>query len=315
MSSLPDLLDKVNHKKPNFRDITIRIIEVMFERDMGGHIVPELLKRFKTARNNDIIVFSIQLMELMMTKDKYIEIFHLKHIFNGIANTLVNPNNKIRDAGMSLLKELYIRIDDDCESIIRKLKHLKPVLKKEIKSTLSRLEKQEGSEYYRVFQKVQQKENLETEESQTPCFDKSPSKDMKLLDISEDIGAKEPVDDGKVDLISLVAEGFDKLPYENQVMEKKNALVELYKKLKQTYVSDKEIADGDNYKVYNVIRLMLEDTNALVCHEAIKIVELLAKLKDNGIKGKNAKQYTEILFERFKETKVSDLNFETTQFD
>jgi len=34
MSTLPDLLDKINHNKKNFSDTTIRIIELFFERDL-----------------------------------------------------------------------------------------------------------------------------------------------------------------------------------------------------------------------------------------------------------------------------------------
>lgn len=113
LSSLPDLLDKINHKKSNFKDITVKIIETMFQRDMGHHILPELLKRFKTARNKEITEFAIQILELIVTKDKYLETINLKHVFNGIANTLVNHNNKIRDAGLQLLKEIYVRVDDD----------------------------------------------------------------------------------------------------------------------------------------------------------------------------------------------------------
>ena len=97
MSTLPDLLDKVNHKKKNFKDITISIAEAMFGREMSYYIVPELLKRFKTARNEQITIFSIDLLELIISKDRYIDEMNLKHIFKGICNTLVNHNNHIRD--------------------------------------------------------------------------------------------------------------------------------------------------------------------------------------------------------------------------
>lgn len=305
LSTLPDLLDKINHKKNNFRDITIRIIETMFEKDMGHHIVPELLKRFKTARNNEITEFSIQLLELIVTKNNYMEVLNLKHIFNGIANTLVNRDNKIRDAGLQLLKEMYIRVDDDCNSIIDKLKHLRPVLKKEIRTSLTDLEKIGGSEYYRIFQKVPAKENQEVEESQNLPSER-PTEDIKVTDVSQD-HPKDNNDDSKTCLVNLVSENFEKLPYVNQIIEKKNELLELYNKLKHVYVQDGELGDGDNYKVYNVLTLMLEDTNALVCMEAIRIVEMLAKLRDTGLKGKYARKYTEILFERFKETKTQVL--------
>jgi hypothetical protein len=68
-----------------------------------------------------------------------------------------------------------------------------------------------------------------------------------------------------------------------------------------------KLVKGDNYKTYNVLTLMLEDTNALIFLEATKIIEMLATLNDKGIVGKYGKKYTEVLFERFKETKTSIL--------
>ena len=48
---------------------------------------------------------------------------------------------------------------------------------------------------------------------------------------------------------------------------------------------------------------MLEDSNTLVLIESLKILELLAKLHDFNLKGKYARKYTRILFDKFKETK------------
>ena len=114
-STLPDLLDKVNHKKHNFKEISIKIIETMFERELGHHITTELLKRFTNARNKEISEFSIQVLNFMIKKDLYMnQISHsLPHIFKGILHTLLDPKNKIRDAGLSLLKDVYMRIGDD----------------------------------------------------------------------------------------------------------------------------------------------------------------------------------------------------------
>ena len=52
---------------------------------------------------------------------------------------------------------------------------------------------------------------------------------------------------------------------------------------------------------------MLEDTNTLVFVEAIRIIELLAKMRDRGIIGKYAKKFTHILIDKFKETKTAVL--------
>ena len=114
LSTLPDLLDKINHKKHNFRNISIKIIEIMFEKGFGQHISTELLKRFIDARNNDISVFSIDILRLIVEKDKYMgSIGHLDHIFKGILHALLHRNDKIRESGLKLLKEIYIRVSDD----------------------------------------------------------------------------------------------------------------------------------------------------------------------------------------------------------
>ena len=98
---------------------------------------------------------------------------------------------------------------------------------------------------------------------------------------------------------------FDKLPYESQIMEKHKLIKELYYKLEEAYKAKKIISEENNYKVYNTIVLMLEDSNVLVFLEAIKIVELLAKLKDKGIIGKYTKKFVSVLFDKFKETKTA----------
>lgn len=78
---------------------------------------------------------------------------HLDRVFKGILHTLLHRNGKIREAGLNLLKEIYIRVGDNCESIVKRLKKLRPVLKKDIKTTLNSLSKLEDSQHYRIFPK------------------------------------------------------------------------------------------------------------------------------------------------------------------
>ena len=309
MSTLPDLLDKINLSKNNFKDMTIKIIEMMFEKDMGAHITPELLKRFKTARNTKITEVSIQILTLILTKNKFMEIINIRNVLNGVAMTLVNQHKAIRDAGIQLLKEVYIRIDDDANSILSKFKvKIRPVLKNEILTALNEVEKQEGWEKFRIYPKVQAKEDKDIDEINAQANEKQLHDDIKWVDISQEPSFKnEAYDNSKIDLINLVSEGFDKLPYVTQIQEKKNKLVDLYNKLYNAFISSRSISDGDNYKIYNVLVLMLEDTNTLVFVEAIRIVELLAKMRDKGIIGKYAKKYTQVLFDKFKETKTAVL--------
>jgi hypothetical protein len=280
LSTLPDLLDKINHNKAQFSKITTEIIEIMFERGMGTHIAPELLKRFKNAKNDKITIFSIEILRSIIQKDVYMEVVNLRHLFNGIANTLVNPDNHIRDAGINLLKELFIRISDDVASIVKKLRNLRPVLKKQIKADLEQLNKQEGCAEYRIFSLINQKQNFDTEES-CDNIQEQIQEDMKILDISQENNQQKNQEEG-VDLNSLAPEDFDKLNFVLQIKQKKDILTEFRKKLQNVEV----LAKSNNYKIYNLLIHALEDTNALIFQEAIKIVEILANLNDQGIKGK-----------------------------
>lgn len=198
----------------------VKIIEMMFEKDMGSHIIPELLKRFKTARNTKITEVSIQILTLILTKNKFMEIINIRNVLNGVAVTLVNQHKTIRDAGIQLLKEVYARIEDDANSILSKFKvKIRPVLRNEVLAALNEVEKQEGCEKYRIYPKAPIKEDKDIDEINAQMNDKQD--DIKCVDISQEPMSKNDTQDSsKVDLISLVSEGFDKLPYVTQIQEK-----------------------------------------------------------------------------------------------
>lgn len=198
----------------------VKIIEMMFEKDMGSHIIPELLKRFKTARNTKITEVSIQILTLILTKNKFMEIINIRNVLNGVAVALINQHKTIRDAGIQLLKEVYARIEDDANSILSKFKvKIRPILRNEVLAALNEVEKQEGCEKYRIYPKAPIKEDKDIDEINAQMNDKQD--DIKCVDISQEPMSKNDMQDSsKVDLISLVSEGFDKLPYVTQIQEK-----------------------------------------------------------------------------------------------
>lgn len=53
------LLEKVQVNKPNFRDITLKILQQMIRRDKSQSVVPEILKRFKN-KNVKIASFAME---------------------------------------------------------------------------------------------------------------------------------------------------------------------------------------------------------------------------------------------------------------
>ena len=253
-----------------------------------------------------MLIFSLRIQLYFY---RYAENINFKNIIYGIGYALSNPQKSIRDAGISLLREVYIRIIDDASTIIKNLKvKIRPVLLNEILTTLNNLEKQEGSEKLRLFPKTLNKEEKDIDESNIQAHDKQLTEDLKWVDISQEpLFKNEAKDESKINLTTIVWEGFDKLAYVPQIQEKKNKLVDLYNKLYNAYISSKGISEGENYKIYNVLVLMLEDTNTLVFVEAIRIIELLAKMRDRGIIGKYAKKFTHILIDKFKETKTAVL--------
>ena len=324
-TTIPELLDKIIHNKKNFQDRTISIIEAFFERDLrnrampdlyqhhvpqGVHtkyIVPELLKRFENTKNTKITEFAINMLKSTIEKDEYLEYINLKNVFKSIIRTLQNQNKSIRDLGLSLLKAIYIRVSDNVDTILRELKSLKPILKKQIRSTLSATDKLSFADNYHIFPKNHSKHAIENyeESHETIAHQKLSQEELKVVDISNDMPQRQMSDSSKLDLSSVIPIDFDKLPYENQIMQKNKLIKELHHKLEEAYKANKVMSEENNYKVYNTLILMLEDSNVLVFLEAIKIVELLAKLKDKGIVGKYAKKFVSVLFDKFKETKTA----------
>ena len=54
------LLEKIQHNKPNLREITMKILIVMIKRDKSSQsLLPELLRRFKN-KNIKIACFSLE---------------------------------------------------------------------------------------------------------------------------------------------------------------------------------------------------------------------------------------------------------------
>jgi len=55
------LLEKVQHNKPNLREITMKILLTMIKRDKSYSLAPELFKRFKN-KNTKIGCFSMEVV-------------------------------------------------------------------------------------------------------------------------------------------------------------------------------------------------------------------------------------------------------------
>ena len=55
------LLEKVQHNKPNFKELTMKILLAILKKDKTQSLLPELLKRFKN-KNTKIAIFAIEVV-------------------------------------------------------------------------------------------------------------------------------------------------------------------------------------------------------------------------------------------------------------
>ena len=76
------LLEKVQHNKPNFRELTMKILLAILKKDKAQSLLPELLKRFKN-KNTKIATFSIEVVVEALKTSILIDESALKALFKG----------------------------------------------------------------------------------------------------------------------------------------------------------------------------------------------------------------------------------------
>lgn len=90
------LLDKIQHNKPNLKDITSRILQVMLSRK--EHIIPEIVKRF-SSKNKAVIGFCLDIM-IKAIQDGNLSMadINLKMLYQQTSLILNHPNKEVRDS-------------------------------------------------------------------------------------------------------------------------------------------------------------------------------------------------------------------------
>jgi hypothetical protein len=74
------LLEKIQHNKPNLKEITIKILICMLKRDKSQSLVPELLKRLKN-KNIKISSFSMEVILEALRNNLLTEENNLRQIY------------------------------------------------------------------------------------------------------------------------------------------------------------------------------------------------------------------------------------------
>ena len=77
------LLEKIQTNKPNFKEITCKILLTMLRRDQASVIYPELIKRFKN-KNAKAAYFALFVVNEALKTNTTVEEINLKATFKAI---------------------------------------------------------------------------------------------------------------------------------------------------------------------------------------------------------------------------------------
>jgi len=89
------LLEKVQHSKPNFKEVTLKILLTMLQKEQGSVLFPELLKRFR-IKNTKVANFSLIVVNEVFKTRTAIDDLNLKNVFRSIQETLAHQNKDLR---------------------------------------------------------------------------------------------------------------------------------------------------------------------------------------------------------------------------
>ena len=121
------LLEKIQHNKPNLREITMKILIIMIKRDKTQTVLaPELFRRFKN-KNVKIALFSMEVVVEALRNGNFSEEATLRQIFKSLQDQVSHTNKEVKDTAIELLKAIYKLTLDDASAFIRNLKSLRPI--------------------------------------------------------------------------------------------------------------------------------------------------------------------------------------------
>lgn len=134
------LLEKIQHNKPNFKEITLKILISILKKDKSQSLLPEILKRFKN-KNTKIATFSTEVVLESLKSSLFSDEQSLKTLFKACSENLGHSNKELRDMTLEVIKNVYRLCDDDVNAFTRNLKNLRPIQLKEVKDALNEVEK------------------------------------------------------------------------------------------------------------------------------------------------------------------------------
>ena len=119
------LLDKIQHNKPNLKDITQRILQTMLKR--GENIIPEILKRFRSKNSKAICFYLGILLQAINESSVSVQDINLKMVFKSTHELLGHQNKEIREDALHIMFYVYEHCEDDLNTFVSNLKNLRPV--------------------------------------------------------------------------------------------------------------------------------------------------------------------------------------------
>lgn len=226
------LLDKIQHNKPNLKDITQRILQIMLKR--GENIIPEILKRFK-SKNSKAICFCLGiLLQAINEGSVSIQDINLKMVFKSTHSLLGHQNKEIREDALHIMFYVYENCEDDLNTFVSNLKNLRPVQIKELKDQLQSIEKNQESEYLiKLFDKASVNDGKKEGNPERSPQPRSKSTESTRARSDQRPEKAEEESEEQVDLINLLPENFNEIPYLSQINIKRKSMEALNSELEQ----------------------------------------------------------------------------------
>ena len=307
------LLEKVLTNKPNFKDVTSKIILTMLRRGQATFIYPELLKRFQ-SRSIKVALFAMHVVDEAFKSETAVDDINLKTAFRKMQENLSHQNKEARDLSVSILGHVYRNCGDDVGTLLSRCKKLRPVQQKELKILLEELGKNTRATSCMLFDGDENDNSgnvRDIKETEAAARQASVGRATPFEVPQPDANEHSQKEIDPVDLLTLVPENFQEIPYTPSINTKKQAMAAFNQELaklaqQQAKQKGQSVAKVKDYAlIFNTVVHMLEDKNMLVFLEAIKTVELLANLlgKENSLKPAKVKTFINLMAGKYSETK------------
>jgi hypothetical protein len=151
------LMDKIQHTKQNFKEISQKTLLEMIRRKQGNLLFPELMKRF-TNKNTKLALFAMGVVAEAFKTRTGMDDLNLKQVFKSIQTVLISKTEEARDGSYILLEHVYANCSDDAETVVKNCSKLRGVQATQLKDMLQKATKHPTAAVITLFDPSQMDE-------------------------------------------------------------------------------------------------------------------------------------------------------------